>query len=449
MALSKTKIFEFYCRPEIQKALVDQAIDRELGVRYGQGFGKRPDLLQMPGDVKEFASKGATSFHISEERWNDIFELEPGMTKKRLDTIRMGWDFILDIDVTDWETSKYISFLLVEALKYHNIKNICVKFSGSKGLHIAVPYESFPNTISGQDKKNAYPNLLRIMAMYLTEFITEALNTWIESKTDERKEEILEALEQGEAELEEDLKFMKNNAPKRPLGVVRSGNRTITMDGTEKKLKGVIKDAIKLSGSHIDTVLISNRHLFRAPYSLHEKSGLVSIPFNPDDILNFEKEMASPDKVVNIVKYIDRSKSEPGEARGLVIQALDWNAKQKKEEDKTVTDKDYDMPTEALPEELFPPCIKKVLEGLEDGKKRALFVLIRFLQQMGWNWPNIEKRIKEWNGKNAEPLRENYILGQISWSKKNKQKVLPPNCASPAYYKDLRICDPEALCSRI
>ena len=31
----------------------------------------------------------------------------------------------------------------------------------------------------------------------------------------------------------------------------------------------------------IDTVLISSRHLYRMPYSLHEKSGLVSLPINP------------------------------------------------------------------------------------------------------------------------------------------------------------------------
>ena len=38
----------------------------------------------------------------------------------------------------------------------------------------------------------------------------------------------------------------------------------------------------------IDTLLISSRHLYRAPYSFHEKSGLISVPIDQDKILEFE-----------------------------------------------------------------------------------------------------------------------------------------------------------------
>ena len=36
---------------------------------------------------------------------------------------------------------------------------------------------------------------------------------------------------------------------------------------------------------------ISSRHLYRMPYSLHEKSGLVSIPFNPEKVMLFRKSL--------------------------------------------------------------------------------------------------------------------------------------------------------------
>ncbi len=59
------------------------------------GFAKRPNILQYPQDVSEFAKDGATSFHVSEEHWNNPMELEPGMSKKKLDKLRTGWDLIL------------------------------------------------------------------------------------------------------------------------------------------------------------------------------------------------------------------------------------------------------------------------------------------------------------------------------------------------------------------
>ncbi|MDP3918421.1 MAG: hypothetical protein Q8Q35_00760 [Nanoarchaeota archaeon] len=123
------KFFEFYSRREVQARILETAEDREVAPRYNQGFGRRPDVLQFPGDILEMAKKGATSFHISEERWENPLNLKPGMAKSALDENRKGWDLILDIDTSYWYGAKLTSYLLIEALKFQDVKNIYCKFS--------------------------------------------------------------------------------------------------------------------------------------------------------------------------------------------------------------------------------------------------------------------------------------------------------------------------------
>ena len=103
-------------------------------------------------------------------------------------------------------------------------------------------------------------------------------------------------------------------------------------------------------------------------------------------------------------------------------------------------------------EQFFPPCINNILKGLEDGRKRALFVLLNFLHKMGWSVEQIEERIKEWNKANKEPLKENYIKTQINYFKKHIHKIEdipPPNCEHTDYYKDLGVCQKDKRCTNI
>ena len=130
------KYLEFYSRREVQERILEVSEDREVAPKYNQGFGKRPDILQFPADILEMAKKGATSFHISEERWSDPLQLKPGMTKKVLDENRKGWDLVLDIDTHFWTYAKWTAYYLVEALKFHDVKNISCKFSGNKGGNV-------------------------------------------------------------------------------------------------------------------------------------------------------------------------------------------------------------------------------------------------------------------------------------------------------------------------
>ena len=169
-------ILKYYLRPDIQKALVSIATDREIAVKFGdKGFGKRPDILQYEGDVKAFAEMGATSFHASEERWKDPLQLRPGMLTKELDALRKGFDLVIDVDSKFLDYSKICANLILEALKYHDISNFGVKFSGRAGFHIIVPFETFPKEINGKPIASLFPEGARVVANYLKHLMKDHL----------------------------------------------------------------------------------------------------------------------------------------------------------------------------------------------------------------------------------------------------------------------------------
>jgi DNA primase large subunit len=182
----------------------------------------------------------------------------------------------------------------------------------------------------------------------------------------------------------------------------------------------------------------SLRHLFRAPYSLHEKTNLVSVIV--DSIENFRIENA---KIENVkFKDIERRK---GDASKLIIEAYDFVEKQKEKEIKPK--REIIIYTKKITQENFPPCIQNILEGIKDGRKRSVFTLITFLRNCNWPMKEVEKSIIEW-GKMVG-LKENYVKTQLTWHKKQKRKILPPNCDNDLFYKDIGICKPLPLCEKI
>ena len=64
---------------------------------------------------------------------------------------------------------------------------------------------------------------------------------------------------------------------------------------------------------------------------------------------------------------------------------------------------------------MFPKPIKKLLQGLKDGKKRGLFILLTFLKTIEFKPEEIIKRIQEWNKLNEPPLKDGYVKSQIDW----------------------------------
>jgi len=192
-----------------------------------------------------------------------------------------------------------------------------------------------------------------------------------------------------------------------------------------------------------DLILVSPRHLFRMPYSLHEKTALASIVLKSEEIRDFQPKDADPLKA-KIKNFMPEAKE--GEATELLREALDWHKNQHPEEKQWKTDaKKYidfkPVKLSELSEENIPPAIKKILQGMKDGRKRALFILINLFRSVGIEKDELEKRIYVWNERNEIPIKTGYIKSQLSWSYRNKI-ILPPNYDKD-YYKGIGIIPTE------
>lgn len=405
-------VLDYYSRKDVQEAIVQETKNKEVAVRFGEkGYGKRPDVLLYPRDVFELAKQGATSFHVSEEIWRNPLELKSGSARKELDELRLGWDLLIDIDSQFYEYNKICAELVIEALRFYDIKTPGVKFSGNRSFHIGVPFEAFPREVNKQEMRLWFPDGARAIAEYLKSLIKGHL-----------AEKILK------------------------LSNIEDIAKSLKISSKELQNKGVFDP---FSILEIDTILISSRHMFRASYSLNEKSGLVSVPISVNDIKNFQLGYARPENVKVKMKFLNRQCGE-NEAKNLVIQAFDFFKSVNRDTIEINNVKKYEMPKVAIKEDFFPPCMKLILNGLsQDGRKRAVFVLINFLKQAGWSLDDIEKRLYEWNKKNYEPLREGYIKAQINWHRKQKQNILPANCDNKMYYVGIGVCKPDNLCKTI
>jgi DNA primase catalytic subunit len=431
-------------------ALVEHGRDREVAVRYNEKFGSRPDILQFEHDVLESAKKGATSFHCSEERWHNPLQLSPSMKLRDLAELRMGWDLVIDVDCKNWEYSKLITHILVHLLRSFGI-TVSVKFSGNKGFHIGVPFEAFPARIHGKEVRLLFPDGPRRIALYLINLLEKK---FFELVPDKSTQDIAHALGLSPEEItirvcvfcdhkqkvsEEKMEFICPSCDDHFVTTEQLRSARCVNCGKREFENRLDTDRIL----EIDTLLISSRHLYRAPYSLHEKSGLVSLPINPELILEFEKEQAEPDNIT--FDYVFLPRTGQNETSHLFMQAFDFSIPQQRKERIM---KEIEIPGTAIPEDHFPQCIKKLASGLEDGKKRAVFILINFLRSSGWSNEQVEKYLREWNGRNAEPLRENYLIGQMRHAFR-RTPILPPNCSNISYYQSLGCKCAENICNRV
>ncbi len=409
----------FYSRKDVQKEILKASKDREVAFKFGdKGFGKRPDILQFEGDVFEMAKQGVTSFHVSEEHWNDPLQLSTGMTKKQLDELRKGWDLIIDVDCKHLEYSKILASLVIEALRFHDLEDFSLKFSGNRGFHIGVPFESFPEKVNNIPTVLLFPDGPRVIASYLKELINDPLSANLLSKHS------IEDIALNVGKNKEDLLV---NGLFNPFSV-----------------------------ADLDTILISSRHMFRAPFSVNEKSGLVSIPLKVDSLMNFNIEDAKPENVTTKLGFLEKE-NIPNASR-LILQSFDWSSKQNIRKGEGIAadknmghKKDFEIPSVAIKTDYFPPCILKIMGGIkEDGRKRSLFILFNFLKSCGWNMDEVKDFIcNKWNKNNYEPLKEGYVLSQISWHRKQPKSILPPNCDNKSYYNDLRLCSKDGLCGKV
>ncbi len=404
-------LLKHYKREDVRQAIIDAARNKEVAILFGEkGFGNRPDVLIHSKDILELVKQGATSFHCSEELWSNPLQINPELKRQEIEELRIGWDLIIDIDCKFLEYSQITADLIVQALKYNDVENISVKFSGNHGFHIGVPFEAFPEIVNEFETRTLFPDGPRKIAAYLQHMITPHL-----------KKKILESISIENLMKQTELKYdeLIKNKEIDPFAVIS-----------------------------IDTILISSRHLYRMPYSFNEKSGLISIPIKPENIMSFDKELAKPENVVVDMKFLDKKNIVKGSARKLLVQAFDLKINE--EETKVeLRQKEFEGSLTAVPEDYFPPCMKNILKGIKDGRKRSLFVLTNFLNCVGWNFDEIEKFILDWNKKNMEPLKEGIIKSHMNYNRRNKKKVLPPNCFNKQYYVDLSFCQPDNFCSKI
>src|SRR3989338_8456492 len=305
--MDQWKVLAYYKQPEISKALVENAANREVAGRLLNGmYDKRPDVLQYEADVVSWVQRGVTSFHYSVELWRN--PMLAGDEKARI-----GWDLVLDMDSSQGiELAKDYALVICKVLKKYGIENQFIKFSGSRGFHIILPWKMFPYEINYEPLRNKYPEIPRAIARFL-------------------------------------------------------------------------------------------------------KSEIAKIK--------------SPEK---------------GEAEQFLIEVLDWNSSVTKEESKKEIPiiQRYDK----IPEQLFPPCMKIISSGLEDGKKRSLFALIQFLRCSNWTEHDIRNYVFELNKKNTPNLSLSIIDSTLRYNLM-KDPVPPPNCR--IYYEGIKVCNPDSICEKI
>ena len=185
------------------------------------------------------------------------------------------------------------------------------------------------------------------------------------------------------------------------------------------------------------------------PYSLHEKTALASVVLDTNKIEEFELKDADPMKV-KVKNFMPNSRE--GEAEELIREALDWakenqlgvESSEEKINGKYANFKPIELKN--LTDENFPPCVIKILKGLTDGKKRALFILINLFRSIGMDKEEMENKIKEWNKKNNPPIKQGYIETQLSWSYRHKP-IMPSNCKE--FYQGIGVCQPDNFCRQI
>ncbi|BBL45796.1 DNA primase [Nanobdella aerobiophila] len=440
MSIFADKLIKYYNE---NKEIVDDIItisqNREVGYLLSNGsFGYRPSKIDSKEDIINFIKKGAISFHISIERWVDLDILKEKSSKREVDDYRLGWDFIIDIDSKSLDLSKVAAKIIVDYINEKNISPFYIKYSGGKGFHIAIPWEIFPKTLNIEKKgeiieeetRKLFPDLARYIALYIANEVKDKLS------------------------------------------------KTITIKFSEEELKNFGIDNMDNFDPYkiveIDTILISSRHLFRSIYSINEKTGNLSIPIKYNYISKLDPKDANIDNYYyENVPYLteELKKEENKNFKDLIHASLLFKAnneininqmirsaheyKDNRENKEIEKDIKYIKNKNLnITEELFPPCIKNILNNkeTEDGRKRAVFILINFLANIGWDWDKIEKYVNDWNRNLADPLKDRYIEYQINWHKKifkENKKYLTPNCSNEIYYKDIGICTPDDICKLI
>lgn len=375
------------------------------------------------------------------ENYKQLLDSDVGAIK--IKSIKsMGIKKVYDVSVEETE-----SF-------FGNDYPILLHNSGSKGFHILIPWKAFPKEVNGIQTKDMFPEWPRAIANYLHDMINDKLTQEIhkQSNLEEHYEIIYKPTNQKASthikthykcpNCKSEVINTKSKKDNLRCNVCNYDMQKIKQEEyyifeEDNSIKSPEKFEKKLTSDKlidsVDIILVASRHLFRAPYSLHEKTGLASVVLENNEIETFNPNQAHPMKV-KIKSYMPNC--EEGEARELLLQSLDYVKKQPEKATK-YTGKSIDLKGLTINESMFPECIKKILKGIkQDGRKRALFILLGFYNSLEFPQDYIEEKILKWDKKNYKQLKWGYIKSQIDWFARSK--IMPPNCNSH-FYKELNV----------
>ncbi|MCL5009712.1 MAG: hypothetical protein M1433_01900 [Candidatus Parvarchaeota archaeon] len=405
--MKPSEILRYYLNDAVIERLL-HVKDRECAVRYGENFGKRPMYFQYKGDIENLIRTGATSFHISEERWQNPLELSKELTKEQLSSIRKGWDMVIDVDCKNVDISKIFTKMIKEKLEHEGVHSLSIKFSGGSGFHMLVPFEAFPESVNHIDTNRLFPDAPMIISLFL-------------------KSELFSTLRDT---------LRKDYGIKKLASIFGIDENKLLENGEFDPYKII----------DIDTVLITERHMFRMQYSLNEKRWLVSIPIDKNRLEDFKLEDAKPENVDTKLDFFDLHPSK-NEATNLFVRSYDMFEPEEKTEEEAAPVHYSELNLSVNPE-YFPPCIKLINAGLSDGRKRSVFILTNFYRTIGRNKEEVLKLLLDWNKRNKPPLKENLITQQVEYAFSSKQYP-PPNCDAHGYYKYFNVCFPDETCKLI
>ncbi len=486
----------YYSNPKVQESIFNFSKNREVVPRYFEAFGKRPDTLQYPSDIMGLVNKGATSFHASEELWHNPLEINSDMSHEEMQKARKSWDLLIDIDSPFLDYSKIAAKLLAEELENQGIKNYGIKFSGGKGFHLIIPAEAFPEKVNEIETKTMFPEWARAIVQYLMmrirqeygkrvtalginfDAVEERMHlsqkdllttkcpncqtiavkkTKVFSKCDrcgttherpdyketKRKIRCTDEICSGFLQTIESKEYFfceKCNITSLTNSFSSGNKMTFTKEArTKSTTSEFTEDFAGEKIASLDLVLVAPRHLFRTPYSLHEKTALASIVLDKSQIDSFTPKDANPMKI-NIKEFYKTPKRN--EAARLLESALSWKSiEESKIEKPRRISEEFITDFTKVTEDMFPEAIKRLLKGLPEGRKRGLFVLITFFKALNYPEDYISQKCREWNEKNTPPLKEGYVKSQLDWHFKQKKKILPPNYSNDSFYKDLKLID--------
>jgi hypothetical protein len=101
----------------------------------------------------------------------EIFQ-DPLKVKDKAESLRISWDFFLDLDSENLEDAKRAASKAVKALAYFNVESFILKFSGRRGFHLIIPGLSLDVFAPGEFRL-AYPKLAVMLAEWFKAVINE------------------------------------------------------------------------------------------------------------------------------------------------------------------------------------------------------------------------------------------------------------------------------------